>query len=246
MIKKAWRKLNRLFAAPILCYFILLILSFCFLMASFRYTGKSEMSTFFGNLGYGLLGSTFVALLIDFSTSLRRIDEDKLQYLRITKDLRLSISLLIRFRFKYDKLGKPSCKDLVYQEWFSEVSNLRGKHNGQEYPVYEIFQEYCKPLLEHAKKLKEKTNDLADNLYLNYRFDDIQVYFILIDMLIKSLEMLLENSNPGSGYVGVIGQCLCIMFPEAKNVFKRKWMSKKMLDKMHYLYLANKYPDIIN
>ena len=84
MIKQIWRKLNRIVSAPIWCYIILLLLSFILIGISLGLSEENTFGNILVNFGYGLFGSTFVAILIDYGATIRQRKNDQKEFFLLT------------------------------------------------------------------------------------------------------------------------------------------------------------------
>ena len=93
MIKRTWRKLNRIVSAPILCYLTLLLLSFILIGVSLGLSENNTFGNILVNFGYGIFGSTFVAILIDYGATIRQSKNDQKDFFLFTKDLKEAIKI---------------------------------------------------------------------------------------------------------------------------------------------------------
>ncbi len=225
MFKSLWEKLNRIVSTSILCYLFLILLSFA-LVGIPLFFESNIFCNIITNFGYGIFGSTFVAILIDCSNTIRQRNQDQKEFFLLTNDLREAIDNLVSFRNRYNHLVPKEYRGLPYNQWIYQLDTVKFEFDGHETTMFIMVKTYFTIILEMAKTTDSKSIILANNLYSPDNF----VYNL--EQLIKYLEMSLmneqgkENFSLRLGIPCVLENC-SLLFPAYKNVFFSEWTANK-------------------
>lgn len=222
MIKRIWRKLNRIVSAPILCYLTLLLLSFILIGVSLGLSEKNTVGNILVNFGYGIFGSTFVAILIDYGATIRQRKNDQKDFFLLTKDLKEAINNLITFRNEYNHVLGEKYREIAYNKWIHKIAAVRFEFDGHDSSLLVVIKAYYKIILEMAELLDDKSSILVNNLYLP---DD---FIYNLGQLILYTKMALDDEK-GNDYTAFkLGMdCMLaripLLFPEYKSILFETW-----------------------
>lgn len=222
MIKRIWRKLNRIVSAPILCYLTLLLLSFILIGVSLGLSEKNTVGNILVNFGYGIFGSTFVAILIDYGATIRQRKNDQKDFFLLTKDLKEAINNLIAFRNEYNHVLGEKYREIAYNKWIHKIAAVRFEFDGHDSLLLVVIKAYYKIILEMAELLDDKSSILVNNLYLP---DD---FIYNLGQLILYTKMALADEKENDYTAFKLGtDCMLaripLLFPEYKSILFETW-----------------------
>lgn len=222
MFKRMWRKLNRIVSAPILCYLILILLSFVLVGVPLLFSDSNVFGNIITNFGYGIFGSTFVSVLIDYGATIRQRNNDQKEFFLLTKDLKEAINNLVSFRNEYNHVLAEKYREIAYDKWIYKIAAIRFESDGHNSSLLVVIKTYFQIILEMAEMLDNKSSILVNNLCLP---DD---FIYNLGQLILYTKMALGNEKNNDDISFRLGTTFMLaiiplLFPEYKSILFEKW-----------------------
>lgn len=222
MLKRMWRKLNSIVSAPIWCYLILILLSLILVGVPLLFSESNSFGNIITNFGYGIFGSTFVAILIDYGATIRQRKNDQKEFFLLTKDLKEAINNLIVFRNEYNHVLAEKYREITYDKWIYKIAAIRFEFDGHNSSLLVVIKTYFKIILEMAEILDNKSSILINNLCLP---DD---FIYNLGQLILYTKMALGNEKEDEEISFRLGtkfmfSIIPLLFPEYKSILFEKW-----------------------
>lgn len=163
-MKKRW-DFDQMFSAPVLCYIILLIISFVLIAVSLFFTAMNPtLKDILRNFGYGIFGSTFVAVLVDLGSTKRQRNNDQKAFLILSRDLKDAIENLLFLRGRFNHIPGEKYEQIPYRKWLMKIATVRLKSDDCEEPFLTIIKRNYEVLYKTADLLNRKSAILATNL----------------------------------------------------------------------------------
>ena len=221
MIKKWWKKIDRIVTAPLL-YYLILICASCFAFVVTEYSKDTEYIRIIKNVGYGIFGSTFVAFLIDYASTKRKKDHDIKELYVLTHTLRSIAKELLKFRIKHGGILDAQYKDVEYNKWVLELPKYEVDCNGGKRHLHELMSTLLELLLNAAVSLKENSVLLANNSCLP------DYFFIYLDRLILATKTMLDEGECLEAHLFIITiedvlESIAGIMPEFQHILFDKW-----------------------
>ena len=161
MSKKTTAKLKNIVTVPFKYYLSLLIFAILLGLVSLIVPSENVLHSALANLGYGVFCSTFVALLIDYGSTISKQKDDSEAFRILTKHIRLAINGIIRFRLTYEDLHRVESDETKLEEWlFLKMFNADDVQS-QNWCIYEFDT-----LNEMVKMTKENLTAFGSNRYI--------------------------------------------------------------------------------
>ena len=221
-VKKLWMKLNRMVSAPLLCYLILILLSFVLIGTPLLFPNNGKIFTIMTNFGYVIFGSNIVAFLIDYGASIRKYESDRKEFFLLSKDLRTSVDNLITFRRHYNNIFPDECRRLSYKKWLYKLECAEFEFDGHKSSLLVVVKMYLRIVLSMAEILDSKATLLVNNLCLPENF----IYNL--DKLIIDLRISVGDKDSVDNLalrlaMPDIIDNISLLFPEYKSIFCDDW-----------------------
>lgn len=217
------QKKKHFFTVPFFYYLCLLIASILLIILPFLFPSiNPNINHIIENFGFGIWGSTFVAILVDYGTTRKQSKADSFIFNMITQDLRHSINGLLLFRRHYNNMFEEKYRKLPYYIWITEsaTQTIESGYGNKEL-FLDIIINAFKPILDSALLLNEKCGILANNSYAPTNFiNDLSDYIITTKSTFK------EYENKGEFLLIGYGESLVKLinlFPNLRDTFIEEW-----------------------
>lgn len=162
---KKRRDFDQMFSASVLCYIILLIISLVLIAVSLFFTAMNPiLKDILRNFGYGIFGSTFVAVLVDLGSTKRQRNNDQKAFLVLSRDFKDAIENLLFLRGKFNHILGEKYEQIPYRKWLMKIATVRLKSDDCEEPFLTIIKRNYEVLYKAADLLNRKSSILATNL----------------------------------------------------------------------------------
>lgn len=228
MFKRLWKKLNQTVSAPIWCYLLLIALSLVLVGVPMLFSESNVIYNILTNFGYGIFGSTFVGILIDYGATIRQHKNDRKVFYLMTRDLKGAIYNLIEFRKRYNHVLPEKYREISYVKWIYKIANVRISFDKEFMPLLVIIRDYFKIILDMAEMVDDKSSILIDNMYLPENFIYNLGQLILYVKMVLGNERLDEAKSFDIG-ITMTFSYISLLFPEYKSIFFENWNSSEDL-----------------
>jgi len=92
------------------------------------------------NLGYGVFGSTFVAVLVDLGSTKRQRNNDQKAFIMLSMDLKDAIENLLFLRGRFNHIPGKKYEQIPYRKWLMKIATVRLKSDDCEEPFWLLLR----------------------------------------------------------------------------------------------------------
>lgn len=227
-------EIRKMRGPPFLCYMFLMLVVLILFVVSTILPSEPMHSTLL-NITLGILSSTVVAFLLDYSNTIRQLVNDKKEFLFLTVDLKHKIQDLLNFRVVN---CSSNSDDTEYCKWVCKlrIENFSITDRSNNMPIEAMFISLFDKILESAMQLERYSPLLSDNMCME---DD---FLVLLGELIRVLQVIVDKGKNNKwdeySYTSLFTECfevIVLLFPEYKEDFFGKWNAQKVEEKYYII-----------